>query len=357
MKRLVTGAVAALLMTAPSVAQPSPAARFAATKIAASANGLRGHLLVGDTTAYIDAPVGPDSKAGAPPVWRWASVTKQIVATAVMQQVAQGSLDLDTPVDRYAPRFGIANADRITLRQLLQHTSGLPNVEDGPLNERKDMLVQFLRSSPKPAPGISPICKGPAKAEPGLRFEYNDCDTEVVGAVLEAVTKLPLATLLDRRIFRPAGMASARLLAPGDAAGHPGFFADGRDDGFIDVGRFGAAGAVRGDVRDLWKFDKALMEDRLIPRAQRDTMWQGNPKLGFSALGQWSYTVPLKGCAKPVALVERRGSIGGVEIRNIIAPDLGLIVIAFDDHGLDYGEPWQGKGAAYDLLSAALCTS
>ena len=67
------------------------------------------------------------------------------------------------------------------------------------------------------------------------------------------------------------------------------------------------------------------------------------------------YDVPLQGCAAPVKLVERRGSIGGVEIRNVIAPDLGLIVIAFADRPVEFGEPWQGKGLTHDLLSAAFC--
>ncbi len=328
---------------------------FAATVKAAETAGLRGYVLVGDAMGFRDGQIGK-VPGTAPKRWRWASVSKQIVAVAVMQQVAAGKLDLDTPVNHYAPALKIANADRVTLRQLLQHTSGLPNVEDGPLNDRKDMLVQFLRASPAPVPGISPICMGPAKAEPGARFEYNDCDTEIVGAVLEAVSGQPLATLLATGIFAPLGMTSARLLAPGDDAGRPGYMADGRDDGFIDVGRFGAAGAAAGSPRDLWRFDAALMSGKLLPAAQRSTMWAGDPKLGFTALGQWSYTIPLKGCTAPVQLIERRGGIGGVEIRNVIAPERGRIMIAFDDHGLDYGEPWQGRGAGYELLSAALCT-
>ncbi len=350
--------LAALLMQA-AAAPAAPTDMFDAASAVARQSGFRGFLLVGEGSGFREGEIGTPGGAtgGAKTVatWRWASVSKQIVATAVMQQVHAGKVDLDTPIARYAPRLKVANADRITLRQLLQHTSGLPNVEDGPLDPNRPMLVQFLRTSPRPAPGVSAICRGPAKAEPGARFEYNDCDTEVVGAVLEEVTWQRLGRLLSQRIFAPSGMVSARLLAPGDAAGRRGYLADGRNDDFIDVGRFGAAGAVAGNPHDLFLFDRALMTDALLPRALRDTMWEGAPKLGFAALGQWSYTVPLKGCAKPVALVERRGSIGGVEIRNVIAPELDKVVIAFDDHGIDYGEPWQGRGLTYDLLSAAFC--
>lgn len=349
---------AALLALATPCAAAPPAAlsgMWNAASAAATKAGLRGHLRVADLTAQYGEDVGPQVKMALPPTWRWASVSKQIVATATMQQVEAGKLDLDTPIVRYAPKLKVANAYRVTLRQLLMHTSGLPNVEDGPVNARQDMLVQFLRSSPKWR-GISPICLGPAKAEPGARFEYNDCDTEIVGAVLEAVTGQPLAKLLRARIFSPAGMTGAKLLAPGDAAGRRGYFADGVADDYVDIGRFGAAGAVAGPPADLVRFDQALLGGRLIGAPARAEMWKGEPKLGFVALGQWSYTVPLKGCAAPVALVERRGGIGGVEIRNVIAPALGRIVVAFTDRPTDFGEPWQGKGVTYDLLSAALCS-
>lgn len=337
-----------------SAAPPAPLARmWDATAAAARDGGFHGHLIVADSKLQYGAEIGQGT--GATPVWRWASVTKQLVAVLVMQLVDSGTLALDTPIKAYAPALRVANADRITLRQLLQHTSGLPNVEDGPVNAAGTMLVLFERRSPAPGPGINAICTGPAKAEPGARFEYNDCDTEIVGAVLEAVTGVPLDRLLETRIFTPVGMTGVKLLHAGDNAGRTGYFADGSNDDFIDVGRFGAAGAVAGPPSELAHFDQALLGGRLMPPAARAEMWRGDPKLGYAALGQWVYTVPLKGCAAPVELVERRGNIGGIDIRNVIAPALGRIVIAFADKPVTFGEPWQGKGLTHDLLSAAFC--
>jgi len=86
------------------------------------------------------------------------------------------------------------------------------------------------------------------------------------------------------------------------------------------------------------------------------TAWMGEPKLGYVALGVWSYPAPLKGCEGAVRLIERRGEIGGVEVRNLIAPDKKLALIVFaDQSGLDFGEIWQGKGLTYALASAAFC--
>jgi hypothetical protein len=70
----------------------------------------------------------------------------------------------------------------------------------------------------------------------------------------------------------------------------------------------------------------------------------------------WSFPAKLAGCAQPVQLVERRGHIGGIQVRNILIPVRGMAVIAFaNSPGTEFGEVWQAKGLTHDLLSAALC--
>ena len=70
----------------------------------------------------------------------------------------------------------------------------------------------------------------------------------------------------------------------------------------------------------------------------------------------WSFAASLAGCPGQVRLVERRGEIGGVEVRNLIAPDLGRILVVFADRaGLDFGEIWRGRGLTYELANKAFC--
>lgn len=147
---------------------------------------------------------------GPKALWRWASVTKQVIATLTMQEVAKGRIGLDAPVVKYLPDFASKNAQAMTVRNLLRHQSGLPNSE---------------------------------------------------------------------------------------------------------------------------------------------------AQLGFIALGQWVFTAPIKGCTKPVRIVERRGAIGGIEVRNLILPDQDVVVIAFSDRAdFAFGEIWQGRGFSYDALAAAACS-
>ena len=123
---------------------------------------------------------------------------------------------------------------------------------------------------------------------------------------------------------------------------------------------FGAAGALTGTARDLVTLDLALVQGKLLNDASRAILWSGDPKLGYEALGVWSFEAQLRGCEAPVALIERRGDLGGIQVRNIIAPALGLkqgraLAVFTNDDSIDFGEVWQGKGLAFDLLSAAFC--
>ena len=290
-----------------------------------------------------------------PKLWRWASVTKQVVATLMMQEVAAGRIDLDKPVATYLPKFASPNAKLATVRQLLRHQSGLPNPDDTAASP--DAVPAYdapdYRGSRDPLTGY---CAGPVKGPPGGNWSYNNCDYIVAGALLEAVTGKRWQMLVAERIAKPLGLKSLAAF-PTRRATVAGTV-DGKPEPAYDLGAFGASAGLYGTAQDLWKFDRALMTGKLLPPAQLAEMWNGDPKLGFIALGQWVFTVPLKGCATPVRIVERRGAIGGVEVRNFILPEKDAVVIAFTDRaGFAFGEVWQGSGFSYDLLSAAACTS
>jgi D-alanyl-D-alanine carboxypeptidase len=269
--------------------------------------------------------------------WRWASVTKQITATIAMQDVAAGRLDLDAPITRYLPGFKGPSAKRITVGMLLGHTSGLPdsNANDG----------AAFRPSARVLPDA--VCAGAVRDQPGKSFNYDNCDYIIAGRVLEAVNRKPYAQLLTERITRPLGMTSVRIAGPHVA---------GLGEAPINLAAYGAAGAITGTVRDLWRFDQALLGGKLLPTTARAKMWEGRPQYGYAALGQWAYTVPLRGCDSAQRIIERRGAIGGVQVRNYILPDRNIVLIAMTNRSdTEFGELWQGKGLGHDLLSAAAC--
>lgn len=292
--------------------------------------------------------------------WLWASVTKQVTAVLVMQQIEGGTLSLDGTIHTYLPSFTGPSGERVTLRQLLQHLSGLPNPDDttpgasgvpGFYSESGDGIGNKARA-------LS-FCAGAPKAEPGAGFAYNNCDYLVLGAVLERASGKPYATLLAERIARPLGLRSLKLAsdnAPNGGGAAMGYTGGGKRHPPVNVATFGAAGALTGTARDLVALDRALIDGVLLKPDTRAVLWKGDPMLGYEALGAWSFPAGLAGCAAPVALVERRGDIGGIQVRNVIAPVLGRSMAVFiNDDTVDFGEVWQGKGLSYDLLSAAFC--
>lgn len=364
--RLLLGYAALILGSIPAAAQtPSPPPIDAAAITAAlDPETAPGTILIarGDTIQF-ESTVGTVAPGGDTPhrlgqVWRWASVTKQVTATIAMQEVAAGRLDLDAPITRYLPDSKAPNASRITARMLMQHVSGLPRTEEGPIGQ-DDWPTFYSVDLDSPATGRT-WCEGPTTREPLSEFFYGDCDFIMMTAVIEATSGKPYATLIAERIAAPLGLTSVGLF-PRSEPTVAGFSEGQPETTAFRLENFGGAGALYGTTRDLFAFDRALMTGKLIPEAQRAQMWDGQPEYGMAALGQWSFSVPLKDCGDtPVRIVERRGFIGGVVLRNIILPDQDMVIIMTSNRAeaeAAFGEIWQQAGITHDVMRAALCAT
>lgn len=327
---------------------------------AATNAGLDGTLLVseGDTILYERAfgmlePDG-DTPHSLDQVWRWHSISKQIAATIAMMAVAEGRLDLDTPIRTYLPDTRQPNADRLTTAQLMQHLSGLRHADDGPMAEN-GYPIFYTVAPDSPETGVS-YCEGPTETQPGEAFRYGDCDYVMVAAILEAIYAKPYAEILREKVLEPLGMRSAGLAE--DAAIGVSGYEGGKPERTLRLGSSSAAAANYGSAHDLWKFSRALMTGQLIPDEQRERMWTGDGRYGFAALGQWAYEAAVPGCADPVRIIERRGAGMGTQARNIILPDRDIVIIAFANRSeadFYFGEVWTGEGLTLDLLKAAAC--
>ncbi|WP_265587649.1 serine hydrolase domain-containing protein [Sphingomicrobium arenosum] len=282
--------------------------------------------------------------SGAEQRWPWASVTKQVVATIVMQEVAKGRLDLDAPVSTYLADWPESPLVAPSLRQLLQHQSGLYDPEDDPAFDWKEAL-----------PLDPMMCVARRSVAPGGAFDYTNCDTLLVARVLERTTDDDIEALWQSRIAQPVGLEQSGFATPRTRLGPSvnGTLA-------AQIAHYGAAGGLAGTASDLLAFDHALMDGRLLPEAARAEMWTGNPAIGYAALGQWAFEAPLAGCDGPVRIIERRGAIGGYQARNFILPDRDVAMVAFIGRGegdYAFGEIWMGEGLSFEMLSAAACAS
>jgi D-alanyl-D-alanine carboxypeptidase len=349
--------------TAAADAPPGVPARLGEVLNTAQAQGFAGEVLVADAnTVWFEQAVGlarrkPDvaHKPGA--VWRWGSVSKQVTVTMAMQLVDAGQLKLDDTLAERWPAFKAPGAAQITVRHLMQHLSGLAYPGDSPM-DADGVLSFYRRKGPPWQPDALRFCAGPAKAAPGERFQYGDCDTLVLAGLLEHLTGQTIPQLMQQRVAQPLGLRSLRLNEGRTRAMAVAMDASGQPVPQPVMATYGAGGAMEGTARDLLTFSRALLAGRLVSAASRQAMWTGEPKWGYAGLGVWAFTAPIAGCAEPVDLVERRGYVGGIQARNIIVPERGVSVVVFSNQAdFDFGEIWQGKGFSHDVLAAALCAA
>lgn len=129
-------------------------------------------------------------------VFDLASLTKPIAtATSVMLLIEEGLIELDAPVTRYIPEFGVNGKAAITIRQLLTHQSGL--LPDNSIRDYKDGRAEAFRL----------IHELDLRAEPGTRFMYSDVGFIVLGEIVERVSDRTLDIYSTERIFAPLGMS------------------------------------------------------------------------------------------------------------------------------------------------------
>jgi D-alanyl-D-alanine carboxypeptidase len=220
--------------------------------------------------------------------FRAGSVTKSFVATVVLQLVAEGRVKLDAPVERYLP--GLLPDRRITVRQLLQHTSGLYNyTQDLDLTDPEALRHRGA----EPAELVAMALKHPALFPPGTGWSYSNTNYIVAGMLVERVTGHDLSGEIARRISRPLGLRDTYLPRRGDdelpaphAVGYAPIGGELVDFSDFDATIAWAAGGLVSTPADLDRFYGALLGGRLLRPAQLAQMQHTVPAdLGVPGAG------------------------------------------------------------------------
>lgn len=214
-------------------------------------------------------------------VYNIASTTKQFTAAAIMLLQQRGMLNVDDKLSKYYPRYKYA--DRVTLAQLLTHTSGIPDYEDQPNLSPKATAAQEMAS----------IAKLPPEFAPGSRFQYSNSNYVILGLIAEKLTHESLDGLFERRFFLPLGMSDSVSGAlpwtvRGGAMGYT--YKDGQ---FVPIPQpvYGYGdGAIDSSAFDLMTWDQALIAGRVVSAASLRAMTippqaQGEPLPGGYGFG------------------------------------------------------------------------
>ena len=313
---LLAAAVPTLTAAPDAVAAPQPGTEELQAAldgvVAAGATGISlrvddGHhtIRLASGAARLDprVPMRPDARL------RVGSITKTFVSTVTLQLVGEGRLSLDDTVERWQPGL-IPNGADITVRQLLNHTSGIFNYTDD------EAFIQSLLAHPLRAHTahelVAVATAHPPVFAPGTSWSYSNTNYIVVGLILERVTHQSVSSLLRQRIIGPLRLHDT--VYPTRSPNIPGYHAHGYlpptlsdlfpppwggQDRYVDISRFsptvtGAAGALISNPDDLRRFYRALLSGRLLRPAQlaeMKTMIELDPGFGYG-LGLYTAETP-----------------------------------------------------------------
>ncbi|MFJ6718339.1 MULTISPECIES: beta-lactamase family protein [unclassified Streptomyces] len=304
-RRLAVSAALITVMTglAPATAYAAPSAptlpsATAAPDAEALSQALRNTTAAGAPGAMVrlTGPSGvrtqavgvQDRDTGAPmdvnARFRIGSVTKTFSTVVLLQMVNEGKIGLDVPVDHYLP--GLLPDDRITVRHLLTHRSGLADYT----NTMFDRTVPGFEAVRNKVFGYRDLVdlslREPRTAEPGAAYQYSNTNFVVVGMLIERAGGHPVAVEYERRIIKPLKLKNTSYVHPrteikGPHA-HGYLHPDEEAAPLVDsteqtVSWAQSAGAMISNAADLNTFVSALLGGRLLPARTLDDMLKMTP--------------------------------------------------------------------------------
>lgn len=266
-----------------------------------------------------------------------ASITKLFASALILQLRDEGRLDLDRSVRTYLPDYRGEAADRVTVRQLLNHTSGLPGydqVTDAASAIRDGMPVYQLPHDTDSL--LARYASGKLVSSPGTKFEYNNADYIVLGKIVERLRGETFEQALRQYLLQPLGLRNSGMLRqdiPVPRLAETYFHRAENGPLTPDLPSYPenwyASGAMYATPADLLVFANALFGGKIL---SRDSMAQLlAPGLDDYGLGLWVYETRVDGRAHRVA--KRPGRIMGAQTQlyRFLDCDITVIVLANTD--------------------------
>jgi len=201
-----------------------------------------------------------------------ASVSKPFTAAALQLLEERGLLSTADPVARFIPDY--PDGDRITLRHLLTHTSGIPNVNDLPEYE------QASRTHQTPEDLVAMFKDKPLEFEPGADYRYSNSNYNLLAHIIEKVSGRSYGEFLELNIFQPLGIKNtghdgrAQALIRDRASGYVPVGVRGLENApYLDWSIKTGNGSLYSTADDLYRFDRALYSNQLLSEASRAKMF------------------------------------------------------------------------------------
>ena len=209
--------------------------------------------------------------------FRIGSVTKQFTAMAILKLQEQGLLDVKDSISVYLPDY--PKGERITIHQLLNHTSGIPDFTDLPAADENQPLKVTLDKL------ISWFSDLPLLYTPGDRYQYTNSGYVLLTKIIELVSGQSYADYLQKQILEPTQMFNSgydqhELILPHRASGYIKTETGYQNAAFCDMSQPSGAGAMYSTIEDLYKWDCSLYTDKVLNEDSRNMMFSSTVRVG-----------------------------------------------------------------------------
>ena len=257
---------------------------------------------------------------------RIGSITKQFTSMLIMQLVEQGKIKLNDKITNYLPEYREDTGDRVTIHQLLIHTSGIPSYTNLP-----GFFEDISRDPYTVDEFIEKYCSGDLEFEPGSQFAYNNSGYFLLGAIIEKVTGKTYEAFLKEKILDPLNMNDTgydhhETIISNRAGGYEKSFSGYKNTPFLDMSLPYAAGSLYSTVEDLYLWDQALYKTKLISKKLKKIMF--TPYHSKYAYGWIVTKMPLSDSQDSLNVVAHGGGINGfVTLITRLVDDRHLIVL------------------------------
>ncbi len=219
-----------------------------------------GRMLYARGYGYRDLPNAVAADTGT--IYEIGSLTKQFTAVLILKLLQDGKLSLDDPLSKYVASY--PSAGHVTLRQLLNQVSGIPDYTQQP------DFFSYVEQSLTPAQIVAKVSSLPLDFSAGSKWEYSNTNYVLLGMVIEKITGRPYAEVLQTRLLDPLHLIATSYTDPGAASADRAFGYSWYNNYSIlarpsSMNIPFSAGAMSSNVADLIAWDSALFSDRIIP--------------------------------------------------------------------------------------------
>ena len=261
-----------------------------------------------------------------------ASITKQFTAMLILQLVEQKKLKLDEKLIEYYPDYRADIGSKITIRQLLNHTSGLGNffhIDGYKAVEARNpyTLDEFI---PK-------FCSEDLNFEPGTQFRYSNAGYTILGKVIELATGKTYSEVLTQQILKPLNMNNSGFnkqhsVLNNRVTGYERLLNRLEHPSFIDMSVPFSAGSMYSTAIDLYRWDRGLAEYKILSKPFTEVLYQVTEHRNYAA-GWLVDNYPEARFGKALTRVHHGGMIPGfnANISRVLEDD--ILVVLLDNTG------------------------